>query len=62
MKTMEIKNEIKRTIDDLPDTILEDVLDYLNKLKNTSKDKILLSKNLSSILREDSALLQRLAK
>jgi len=62
MTTLEIKNEIKRTIDDLPDTILEDVLDYLNKLKHTSKDKILLSKNLTSILREDSALLQRLAK
>ncbi|WP_372948194.1 hypothetical protein [Mariniphaga sp.] len=62
MTTLEIKNEIKRTIDDLPDTILEDVLDYLNKLKSSSKDKILLSKNLSSILHEDGELLQRLAK
>lgn len=62
MTTVEIKNEIKRTIDDLPDTILEDVLDYLNKLKNTSEDKILLSKNLRSILHEDGELLQRLAK
>lgn len=62
MTTTEIKNEIKKTIDDLPDIILADVLDYLNKLKNTSEDKRILSKNLSSILREDTALLQRLAK
>jgi hypothetical protein len=62
MTTTEIKNEIKKTIDDLPDIILADVLDYLKKLKNTSEDKIILSKNLSSILREDTALLQRLAK
>ncbi len=62
MTTTQIKNEIKKTIDDLPDIILADVLDYLKKLKNTSEDKIILSKNLSSILREDTALLQRLAK
>jgi len=62
MTTTEIKNEIKKTIDDLPDIILADVLDYLKKLKNKSEDKIILSKNLSSILREDTALLQRLAK
>ena len=62
MTTTEIKNEIKKTIDDLPDIILADVLDYLKKLKNTSEDKRILSKNLSSILREDTALLQRLAK
>lgn len=62
MTTLEIKNEIKKTIDDLPETILNDVLEYLNELKNTSKEKVKLSKNLSSILREDKGLLQRLAK
>ncbi len=62
MTTLEIKNEIKKAIDDLPDTILNDVLEYLNELKNTSKEKVRLSKNLSSILREDKGLLQRLAK
>ena len=62
MTTLEIKNEIKKTIDDLPENILNDVLEYLNELKNTSKEKVRLSKNLSSILREDKGLLQRLAK
>ncbi len=62
MTTLEIKNEIKKTIDDLPETVLNDVLEYLNEVKNTSNEKILLSKNLSSILREDKNLLQRLAK
>lgn len=62
MTTLEIKNEIKKTIDDLPETILNDVLEYLNELKNTSKEKVSLSQNLSSILREDKGLLERLAK
>jgi len=41
MTTLKIKNEIKKTIDDLPETILYDVLEYLNELKNTSKEKVI---------------------
>ena len=51
MTTLEIKNEIKKAIDDLPDTILNDVLEYLNELKNTSKEKVRLSKKTSRIFR-----------
>jgi len=38
------------------------VLEYLKSLTDKSKDKIILSKNLSKIIEEDKNLLERLAQ
>ena len=62
MTTKEIKSEIQRTLDNIPETVLQDILDYLKLIQGKSVDKIKLSKNLRDILTEDKELLERLAK
>jgi len=62
MTTKEIKSEIQKTLDNIPENILQDILDYLKLIQDKSPDKIKLSKNLLHILTEDKELLERLAK
>lgn len=62
MTTKEIKSEIQRTLDNIPENVLQDILDYLKLIQGKSADKIKLSKNLRDILTEDKDLLERLAK
>lgn len=62
MTTKEIKSEIQRTLDNIPENVLQDILDYLKAIQGKSPDKIKLSKNLRDILTEDKELLERLAK
>ncbi len=61
MTIEDLKYEIKMAIDDAPESVLLDILDFLNQVKNTPKEKIDLVGRLGEILREDKALLQRLA-
>jgi hypothetical protein len=61
MTTKEIKSEIQKSLDNVPDSVLEDVLSFLKQAEK-SKDKITLVKNLREILTEDKELLERLAK
>jgi Asp-tRNA(Asn)/Glu-tRNA(Gln) amidotransferase C subunit len=62
MTTKEIKIEINKVIEDIPETALEDILHYLRDLKNFSSEDIRISAFLSKIVREDKELLTRLAK
>ena len=62
MATKEIKKEIDRVINSIPEDTLEEVLDYLKSLTNKSKKEVLLSQNLKKILKEDKELLERLAQ
>ena len=62
MTHTELKDEIQKVIDHVPDNVLADVLDYLKKLQNTTPDKIDLSRNLKKILSEDKELLEKLAQ
>ena len=62
MTTKEIKSEIQKTLDNIPENVLQDILDYLKLIQGKSADKIKLSKNLRDILTEDKELLERLAK
>jgi uncharacterized protein YeeX (DUF496 family) len=61
MKTDEIKTEIHKVIDRIPDNVLQDILDYLKQLQDISQSKHDLSKNLKLILTEDRELLEKLA-
>jgi hypothetical protein len=61
MTVSDLKQEIKKAIDDAPESVLEDILEYLKQIKVAPEKKIDLSRHLGQILREDKELLQRLA-
>jgi len=62
MKEQNVKTEIHKVIDLLPDDISKDVLDYLKSILQKSSDQVRTSNNLSKILKEDRSLLNRLAQ
>ena len=62
MNTEQIKSEIRKSIENLPEEVLLELLDYLRELNSAKSDEIQLSKHLSSILKEDRNLLRRLAE
>ncbi len=61
MTTTDLKYEINKAIEDVPESVLADILDYLKQVKVAPKEKIDLTRHLGQILREDKELLQRLA-
>ncbi len=62
MTAKQIKSEIQKVLDSVPEVILEDILKYLQSIQNKSTDSISLSQNIRKILEEDRELLERLAQ
>ena len=62
MSSAEIKSEINKTLDRIPEDTLEAVLEFLKKLEQQPGQKLELAQNIRKVLEEDSILLQRLAK
>ena len=62
MRRENIKMEIRKIIDKIPDEMLEDIYKILKDFADKSPDAIKLSHNLNKILTEDKGLLERLAK
>lgn len=62
MKRDNIKTEINKIIDKVPDDMLEDIYTILKDFADKNPDTIKLSHNLNKILSEDKGLLERLAK
>ncbi len=62
MSNEELKKEIVKVLEDVPDEMLEDILEYLKFLTGTSKNKISMASNLRQIINEDKELLQKLAQ
>ncbi|MBP9691681.1 hypothetical protein KBD81_06405 [Candidatus Woesebacteria bacterium] len=62
MTAKQLKTEIQKVLDTIPEIVLEDVLEYLKSIQDKSVDSINLSQNLRKILMEDKALLEKLAK
>jgi len=62
MSTREIKSEIHNLLDKIPETVLEDILNYLKEVEAKSEDQVKASRNLSRILREEKELLETLAQ
>jgi len=62
MTKTQIKTEIQKVLDNVPEAILQDVLDFLKELQNQPGEKVKLTNNLRQILSKDKELLERLAK
>jgi hypothetical protein len=62
MSKDEIRYEINKVLDLLPDKALEDLLSFLKNIETKSKDSLLDSSRLKKILSEDKELLQKLAQ
>lgn len=61
MTTIDIKNEITKALDYVPDNILVDILDLIKEVQS-DVSKSTLPSNLKKVLSEDSDLLDRLAQ
>jgi mRNA-degrading endonuclease RelE of RelBE toxin-antitoxin system len=62
MTSIEIKTEIQKVLDQVPENVLYDILDFLKELQDKSADQIKLANNLRKILSEDKELLDKLAQ
>jgi hypothetical protein len=62
MSRQELKVAINEILEETPDVVLNEVLDYLNTVKDKTEQTIISSQNINNILREDKELLERLAK
>ena len=62
MTKTEIKNEIQKVLDIVPENILQDILDFLKDLQNQPSGSLNLTNNLRQILSEDKELLRKLAQ
>ncbi len=62
MTAQEIKSEIHKSLDKVPESILQDILSLLKQAESQSPGKINLAAKLRTILREDKELLERLAQ
>jgi hypothetical protein len=61
MSTQEIRKEIHKVVDNMPEDVLQNILDYFKTIEHSSKDRVKLTNNLKKILTEDKLLLQKLA-
>ena len=61
MTTDQVKKEILKVLETIPEVILEDVLEYLKTIQSKSVDSINLSQNIRKILIEDIELLKKFA-
>jgi len=62
MTTQQLRAEINKFLNKVPEAVLKDVLDFLEEAQTKTKRQIDLSRNLRKILREDKDLLQKLAQ
>ena len=62
MTTTEIKKEIGKVLDRVPEKLLQDILNLLKEVEAEKNVKNKLTSNLKRILSEDNELLQKLAQ
>lgn len=61
MTEQELKQEIYKVVDNMPEEILQNILEYFKELEHSSKDRIKMAQNIKTILSEDRELLHKLA-
>lgn len=61
MSTEELKKEIQKAIETVPDSVLNEIYNYIRQIKEVDSDKLTLAHNLNRILNEDKELLNKLS-
>lgn len=62
MTKTEIKIEIQKVLDNVPENVLQDILNLLKDMQNVPTERIEITHSLRQILSEDKELLEKLAK
>lgn len=62
MKAHDLKLEIRKSLDNVPESVLEQVLALLKQAESHPENQLAFANNLRKILSEDKELLERLAK
>jgi DNA replication initiation complex subunit (GINS family) len=62
MTTKDLRKEIGRAVQEIPDSFLEDVLDYLRQIEKRSSNELENLHFIKKIMKEDHELLEHLAK
>lgn len=62
MTIKELKSEIQKSLDNVPESILTDILALLKQAQGQPDNQVKLTRDLRDILKEDKNLLERLAK
>jgi DNA replication initiation complex subunit (GINS family) len=62
MTTLHIKERITKALDNVPDALLEEVLEYVNELTQDAGSQSKRMLRIKRMLNEDDELLQRLSK
>jgi len=62
MTAKDLKIEIQKVLDKVPDNLLEDVLSYLQEVQKRTASEFNNSQHLKKVLTEDRELLKKLAQ
>ena len=62
MTKPEVKSEINKLLDQMPDDFLQDVLQYLKDSQRTDRKHNQIKSNLERVMKEDIELLKKLAE
>ncbi len=61
MNRHELQTEIQRILEKAPESVLTEVLRYLQEIKSLEPEDLRMAQNLNKILQEDRELLEKLA-
>lgn len=62
MTAQDLKIEIQKVLDQVPENLLEDVLSYVQEVRKRGTSEVSNSQHLQKILTEDRELLKKLAQ
>jgi len=62
MISVQVKTEIQKVLDKVPEEVLTDVLQYLKELQKQPSENVQLAKFMKQTLSEDRELLEKLAQ
>lgn len=62
MTTLELKTEIHKAIDKVPENVLPEILGYITAIQQSSPDKEKLKNFIDKVFEEDGELLRKLAQ